>query len=487
MTPAFAVLAHDPEFVESLPPLERAVLAYLSEFWLRQDQKIPRDGWRSYTYIGGRGLGKTHAVASYITDAVTSGDIPAQGERASIGLMAPTEDRAEEVQIRTLIDLAPPHWRPERYRGGLVWPNGVVAATFTPLAPGGPRSDNLALSWLTEIVAWNPSSRREAFNNITTATRIRRAQYVCDTTSKGQNDVIEYLLAQHERDPQRNRLVRGTLLDNPLLSEDYIADECAKYVGQEFGEEVLGRTYREAAGAQFKAAWLENNRVTESPRGLTVGVIDPAQSTHDGSDETGLGRLTESGGHIYFRDDESGRHAPEVWGDIAVRWCKEDASGLVIERNKTGDLGIAVIRARAKEAGMTVRELTERDRTFPQRTRGVIYVREVWAASSKATRAGGPAALTQQGRVHLVGVHEKLENQLKTFVPGSGPSPNRLDVFVYGVLELAGLLRDGVMPVRVGEARELTKIVDALTRGRAGADVSTLATLMRGGAGRRID
>jgi phage terminase large subunit-like protein len=473
-----------PGFYESLTPRERAVLPFLSDFWLRPDQRITPGSWRSWGQLGGRGFGKSTAIAAFVNGEV------AAGRATSIALMAPTDDRVEEVPIKFLIETAPPHMRPERYQGGLIWPNGVRAESFTPEAPGRPRSGNYSLTWLVEIVDWNPNTRLEAFKNITTACRVGRAQVVWDTTSKGVNDVILALLAAHARDPIANRITRGTMLDNPALSEQYLREECAKYLGREFAEEVLGRTYTETAGAQFQQAWLDRARVApEDMPALanTIAVIDPAQSTRADADETGLARVSLGrDGHVYFRDDESGRMSPEEWGDQAIAWCNEDASGVMIERNKIGDLGVAVIRARAQTAGLKVRLLTEAQRTFPARTRGVVYVREVVAASSKFSRGSGPAVHTEARRVHLVGTFPKLEHELVTYEPGTRRSPNRYDCYVYGVLELAGLSRDTPGAPAVAEATALANAVRAATAlGGARSDISVLAAMARGA--RRID
>jgi phage terminase large subunit-like protein len=125
-----------------------------------------------------------------------------------------------------------------------------------------------------------------------------------------------------------------------------------------------------------------------------------------------------------------------------VSACVDGCAGAVVERNRGGDMPASVIRARAAVRGLSVRMLTEAQKDFPRRTPGVIYVREVWSASSKSSRASGPAAMAAAKRVHMVGHHPALELEMTTYEPGSGPSPNRLDAVVFGVLELGGLSRD---------------------------------------------
>jgi phage terminase large subunit-like protein len=61
----------------------------------------------------------------------------------------------------------------------------------------------------------------------------------------------------------------------------------------------------------------------------------------------------------------------------------------------------------------------------------------VHASQGKRIRAEPVAALYEQGRVHHVGEHAQLEDQLCTWDPlSSARSPDRLDALVWGLSEL---------------------------------------------------
>lgn len=437
--PVVALAQLYPEFFDTLTDEERLVLPYLDDLWLRPEQRLPAHDWRYCGYIAGRGFGKSHAIASEINRRVR------EGEAKHVALMAPTGERVEQVQIQFLIHSSPPWFKPERYLGGLLWPNGVQAVAFTPEAPGRSRSENIELAWLCEIVDWQSTTRKEAFDNITTATRVGRAQVIWDTTSKGKNDVIQHLLDLHDADPVNYPIVRGSTFDNPLLSRKYLAAECRKYVGRRYEEEILGKVFSESAGALWQQAWLDEHRRHEmiARPSLRIVGLDPALSTHSQSDETGIVVASRDAAvHAYLEKDLTGKYPPEVWGDLVVRECADGgAAGVVIERNHLGDNGTFVLRSRAKERGMQVRVLRKED-TFPARTPGVIYVREVVAASSKSSRASGPAAETEAGRVHCVGVLPELEYEFTTYEPGDRKSPNRYDAATYALIELLGLAEE---------------------------------------------
>jgi phage terminase large subunit-like protein len=405
------VLAHlDPGFLDSLSEAELAVLPWVYDVWLRPDQHIPRHHWRECGLTGGRGFGKSMCIGVEIDRRVRA------GQERHILMMAPTEDRVEKVQIKALLDCAPPWDRPERYKSGLRWSNGVQAIAFTPEAPGRTRGENASLSWLTEIVDWKASTREEAFNNISTATRIGRAQILWDSTSKGRNDILSGLRARAAKDPENHVIIPGTMFDNPLLSVPYLRAEWERYSGVRREEEILGRHFDESAGALWKQLWLNRTRVDVAPplEWECIGV-DPAQSTNDGSDETGIirgGRAKD--GHAYVLEDATGKYAPEAWGDVVVSMCRRGGR-VVIERNHLGDNAVYVIRSRATNVGLIVKVIG-RDEPWPPLDPRCIHVREVVSRESKTARAEGPAAETEAGRVHLVGEFPDLEQEMTTYV-----------------------------------------------------------------------
>jgi phage terminase large subunit-like protein len=480
--PAHA-LAHlvDDNWLDAMSPEEQAVLPWCFDLWLRPDQYLPSHHWRMCGLDGGRGFGKTWCVGTEINGRVE------RGEESHILLMAPTEARVEQVQIKALIETAPPWFRPERYRGGLRWPNGVKALTFTPEAPGRTRGENASLSWLTEIVDWNAKHRVEAFDNITTATRIGRAQIIWDSTSKGRNDLLSGLRAANASDPEQNPIIHGTMFDNLLLTVQYLRAEYEKYTGVRRDEEIFGLHFDEAAGASWRQADLNRTRVEVAPDfdWECIG-LDPAQSTNDGSDETGIlrGGHGRADGHAYLVEDRTGKYAPEEWGDITVSMCRRGGR-VVVERNHLGDNAVYVLRSRAENVKLLVKTIGK-DEPWPALDPRCIHVREVVSRESKSARAEGPAAETEAGRVHLVGEFPDLEREMTTFVPGIGlRSPNRFDAAVFTITELRGLAlerakADGAQEIRAAVAAQ-KQIAQAVSGSRYTAANVSRVRARRGG------
>ena len=155
---------------------------------------------------------------------------------------------------------------------------------------------------------------------------------------------------------------------------------------------------------------------------IVVGV-DPAVTSGEDADSTGivvaaLGR----DGDGYVLDDRTCRDTPQRWAQ-RVMWTYDrwQADRVVAEKNQGGDLVATVLRAQRRNVPLTL----------------------VHASRGKLARAEPIAALYEQGRVHHVGVFPELEEELTSAVPGSGPSPDRMDALVWALTELMGAADTG--------------------------------------------
>jgi phage terminase large subunit-like protein len=474
-TPAIAAMAGDPSRILELgdSPLRRLILPFMHDFFLRPDQVIPDTPWVYLTLRGGRGWGKTHAIAVFITREVMA------GRARAVSLMATNEDRTREIQIAALIRVAPPWFKPVEERGGLTWPNGVRAEVFTPEAPEAIRSENASLTWLCEILAWPASKRMAAFQNATTATRTGNGRVLIDTTAKGRNDVITLINQLNKQNPELFPIVRGSMMSNPLLRREYLRAEFLKYVEgtRRFGEEVEGKDYDDAAGALWATETITATRrlVAPDPLDLVLIGLDPAYSDRADADETGIIVAGRKDGHTYLLRDLSGVIAPEVWAALVCETAKAvRASGVVIEVNSTAQLIPTIMKSACKTAGLVMIDVA-RGKPFPPHRPGVLYVKLVVSREDKYERARGPAGESLANRLHIVGDMPELEDQLTTYEPESGgKSPGRYDAAVHVVNELAGLVAVDApdnAPAVLGAARAAADLNRALAIAAAGRRV----------------
>ena len=270
---------------------------------------------------------------------------------------------------------------------------------------------NLRGVWADEIGLWR-GWKRAWEESIMFAVRIDPAKIVATGTPKGRHGLPGLLVEDSDVPVTRLRTI-----DNAAnLSPAVVQALERKYLDTRLGrQELEGELLDDVEGALWTWGMIE--RVDEAPELRRVVIaIDPAVTAKDSSDETGIAVCALGGngiGHVLA--DLSGRFSPDGWARRAIAAYEDfGADRIVAERNNGGDMVEATIR--------TV------DPNVPITT--------VWASRGKYTRAEPVAALYEQGRVCHVGALAELENQLTSWVPGEGESPDRLDAVVWGITEL---------------------------------------------------
>ena len=206
--------------------------------------------------------------------------------------------------------------------------------------------------------------------------------------------------------------------DNPHISREALGEIAADMTSLAYRQEIMAEDMEEAPGALWKRAWLDAGRVQTAPEPMEriVVAIDPAVTSTEASDETGIvvvGRWRQRG---YLLADASGRYTPDGWAKRAMALLNQyHADRIIAEANNGGDMVEHTIRTVAPGAP----------------------VKLVHASRGKAARAEPVAALYEQGKVGHVGSYPELEDQLCSWSPLDGNrSPDRLDALVWGFTEL---------------------------------------------------
>lgn len=240
-----------------------------------------------------------------------------------------------------------------------------------------------------------------------------------------ESDPVDRLL-RGPTPPPRAIVVRANYCDNPFfpdeLEEERAYDE--KVNPTRYGHIWLGEYEPAAVGAIWDMETINTHRRAreDAPDMRRVVVsIDPAGSSEDGANETGIIAcgLGEDG-RGYVLDDASLVGSPQEWAERALAlYDLHEADAVVVEVNYGGDMVKATIRA----------------------LRPHIRVIEVRArrGQSKHLRAEPISALYSLGRVSHVGAFPKLEAQMCLVTAGGYEgrgSPDRVDAMVYGFTEL---------------------------------------------------
>jgi phage terminase large subunit-like protein len=419
--------------LRSLTPADRsALLSTLSEaeasalmfdwrFWARPDQVCPWDAsWIVWLMMAGRGWGKTRTGAEAVREAVEKG-------YRRIALVGKSAADVRDVMVEGesgILSVFPPHLRPsyEPTKRRVTFANGAIATAYSSKEPDqlrGPQSD---FAWADEPAAWFYPT--ETWDMLMMGLRLGSDPRCIATTTPKPIGLVRRLL-----DAPTTHLTRGTTYDNAAnLAPAFYQTIIQTYEGTVLGrQELYAEMLTEIPGALWKRESIHRG---ERPSDLVrvVVAIDPAVSDVDGSAETGimvvgLGRDMKG----YLLADLSLRGSPDEWGRAAVKAYEDYSADLVIgERNNGGDMIAHVIR--------TV------DKT--------VNFKAVFASRGKQTRAEPVSALYEQGRVVHCGAFEALEDQLCTWVPGKGTSPDRLDALVWGLTEvMLGKVRRFSAPV----------------------------------------
>jgi phage terminase large subunit-like protein len=387
--------------------LERAAAAWAWELVARREQLPPRDPWSIWLVKAGRGWGKTRVGAEWVRSMAQPG--------ARIALVGPTAADVRDVMIEGesgLLSVCEPWNRPtyEPSKRRVTWPNGAMATAYSAEEPDRLRGPQHTHAWTDEVAAW---PRPEAWDMLMMGLRLGEHPQVVATTTPRNVPIMRAIQSSPGL-----IVTRGRTLDNAgNLAPSFLTGLMARYEGTRLGrQELEGEDLDDNSDALWQREGLDLCRVREAPELARVVVaIDPAATSKDSSDETGIvvaGLGTDGRGYVLA--DRSGRFKPDAWARRAVEAYHEfSADRIVAEGNQGGEMVEHVLGTVEKG----------------------LPIRIVHATRGKVTRAEPIAALYEQGRVSHVGSLPQLEDQLCTWTPGAG-SPDRLDALVWALTEL---------------------------------------------------
>lgn len=464
---------------DGIPTIELAAIAYdWRGTWARPKQIYPDTAWRRGGYLCGRGFGKTRANSEFVNEQVR------EGHAKLIGLAAQDEQNSIDLQVLGpdgLVATAPPWFRPrwEASSLQLVWPDDCARAIVrTPERPGKVRGWSYDLSWLIEIQSWPKATQEETMHMFRISTRLGKARIVWDATPKKKHPILVDLLKEAENDPETNIVVRGWTHENAAnLGEGYVEDLDRKYGGTHKGREELGgEMLDESENPIATQAQIDTMRRPRPESFARVGLgLDPAVTKKAGSDRSGIvaAALGHDGQGYVLRDD-SGKHSPAAWGELALtRYVELRADIIVVETNKGGDLCTQNLRAAAVAKGLRIVLVGKEEVTH--HVPGIVYVTEVYSRGEKADRAKPLSTAYEQGRVsHVIGAElSSLETTLTTWEPTPGSrSPDDLDALVSIMCKLLGISMEETDNKKAFEGLE--RMREAIGNDRATLAASTV-------------
>ena len=381
----------------------------------RPEQIAPPGDWSVWLILAGRGWGKTRTGAEWFREKAQT--VP------MLRIIAPTYADARDVCVEGesgLKAICEPgelvKWN--RSMGEGEFKNGARFKVFSGEEPERLRGPQSYADWCDELAAWQYS--QATWDMAMFGLRLGENPQACVTTTPKPVQVVRELLKA-----PTTHITRGSTYDNRAnLAQSFFTQIIAKYEGTRLGrQELNAELLEDTPGALWQRGQLELLRVDAAPPLQRIVVaIDPAATSHEGSDETGIvvaGRSADKQG--YLLEDASGRYTPDQWARVAIDlYHKHRADRIVYETNQGGEMVEHTLRTVWSAAPL----------------------KGVNASKSKQARAEPISALYEQGKVHHVGAQfAQLEDQLCNWLPGD-KSPDRLDAMVWAFTEL--LLEAGV-------------------------------------------
>jgi phage terminase large subunit-like protein len=406
-------------------------------WWVARPEQVPPPGnWLIALAMAGRGFGKSRAGAEWLTEQVEKHPVDRHGQPTEWLLIAETLADARTICMEGpagLLTVLNRKKIPYRYKQS---PRPMVLLTggSKVYAEGADDEDvgrgyNASGAWLDEMAKW-PKPYESWYEGILPSLRVDlvddHPRAFITTTPKPIKILMEWLA----RADGTVHLMGGSTFDNAVnLSSHVLRELKHRYAGTALGEqELYGRMLELAGGGLFKRMDIVNNRI--KPEAYDPGTI---VATVVGVDPNLTGEEAETGIVVVARDSNDhmfvlGDHSyPGTGRDAAIhmwRVVAEHRADLMVYETNLGKRWMTEVLADAYV------ELRDGEHLFPAHT--TPPMKGVDSKHGKKTRAEPVAMRNEQGRLHMVGDFQELEDQMIVFDPESTrESPDRMDALVH--------------------------------------------------------
>lgn len=391
----------------------KEVQRYNWQHMARANQWPPKGDWRVWLILAGRGFGKTRTGAETLRHWVM------QGICRRIALIGETETEVRQVMVEGpsgLLAVHPPSEQPlyESSKRILSWSNGAIATCFSAEAYEHLRGPQFDGAWIDELAKFKEGEK--VWDQLMFGLRLGSRPRVIVTTTPRPTKLLKWLV----KDPEVV-VTKGSTFENAKnLARPFLEYICNHYEKRQLGrQEIYADFVEEREGALWRPSLLERARedFQEGALQRIVIAIDPAVSHGAHSDETGIiAAGLNAGGIGVILEDLSLKGPSHLWMGKAIEaYHRLKADRIIAEVNMGGDLVEQLLRVQ--------------DRT--------VSYKAVRALRGKILRAEPIAALYERGQVWHAGSFPELEDQLCSYIPGTGSkSPDRLDALVWALTEL---------------------------------------------------
>lgn len=412
----------------------------------RSDQwPPPGKDWFIWAILSGRGAGKTRTGSEWMRGMSKRHSRMAAVGRRTFDIRA-TLVEGESGLIKTCEKAKVGYtWEPSKRE--FTFANGSKVYFYSAEEPDSLRGPQNELAWLDEPA--HMPLIQEVWDNLLLGLRIGPRPRILITSTPLPTPWMKGLVKRE--DTVVVRVSTYANLNN--LAPTYRDTILSKYEGTRLGrQELHGEIIEDVEGALWNKELIELAHIdlykdlmgsspSEWPFERIVVGVDPAGTANKKSDETGIVVCGVLEGRFYVLADYTGKYSPDQWAKKVIHAFKVwHADRVVVEQNYGGDMVAANLR--------------NQDENLP--------ITEVNSRRGKELRAEPVVGLYEQGRVKHAGDISALEKEQCEWVPGSGPSPNRIDAAVHAITDLMG--RGG--PASIASARGIQLGAPVMTPNR---------------------
>ena len=398
----------------------------------RTEQQMPRgDDWRVLMIRAGRGWGKSRCAAELLCDLVIEYATDESGNPTTWLLASSTIADARDTGVQApgtgLLACLDRRGIKYNYNRSLQIINFSTGQRI--LIRGGDdhdlaRGTTLAGGWIDEFGLFNraESAWREGLLPALRAQIPGGPKVIMTLTPKQRN----LKLIQSIENAEGTIARRGATQDNAANLSDAMLEAIMEAYGSTesplYRQEILAQ-FVSTSESLFQMESIEKHRYdTAQEFNRVIIAVDPSVGGSDlcGINVIGVSGTTRKTREYFVLADLSTNSGPEMWSKEVANAVRDyEADVVVFERNQGGQLTDLLLQKAFEDENVTACKIVS-----------------VHAKRGKMIRAELPASLTSSGRVHFpTEGTEQLEEQLVTWSPSDKKSPDRMDAFVYAVLE----------------------------------------------------
>lgn len=383
----------------------------------RADQWPPPGAdWLLWLILSGRGAGKTKTATEWVRSITKVVPAIALIGRRGVDVRATMIEGAGSGLIAACERAGVGYtWEPSKRE--FTFENGCKAFGYSAEEPDSLRGREHGAAWADEFC--HMPLLNEVWSNLEFGLRVPGMPGGAKILGTSTPLPLPFLKEQIVK-PSTRRVTVSTSANLDNLDPGMRERILAAYAGTRKGrQELEGEILEDVEGALWSDELIRVMQAAPENMDRRITAIDPAGTANRRSDETGIVTAGKLGREGFVLADDSGKYSPTGWADKAIdAYLRWGSDAIVVEKNFGGDMVRTTIEQQAKERGILVRVIV------------------TTATKSKQLRAEPIVALYEQKRVYHTTHHEKLENEMLTWVPGKGDSPNRIDALVWALGEL---------------------------------------------------